>query len=108
MFSEVRANPRLNDPQRLSVLWQDRHFAMEWLLKREPEENGVPASANMIPRNKRYFTLAGEGPIRLVQNYVRKVGSMPRPANFRRQLASINAFEREPTFDLIEDERPWP
>lgn len=68
MFSEIRANPRLNDSQRLSVLWQDRHFAMEWLLKREAEENGVPASANMIPRNKCYFTLAGEGPIRLVQN----------------------------------------
>lgn len=106
MFSEVRANPRLNDSQRMSVLWQDRHFAMEWLLGHEAEQHGVPASANMIPRNKCYFMLAGQGPVRLVQNYVRRLGSMPRLARFRSQLVSINAFEREPTFDLIEEERP--
>lgn len=106
MFNEVRNNPRLNDSQRLSVLWQDRHFAMEWLLKHEAEQNGVPASDNMIPRNRYHFTLAGDGPIRVVQNYVRKPGSMPRPARFRRELASINAFEREPMLDLIEEEKP--
>ena len=106
MFHETRNNPRVNESQRLSVIWQYRHFAMEWLLKHEAEQNGVPASANMIPRNKCYFSLAGGGPIGVVQSYVRKPGSMPRPARFRSQLASINAFEREPTLDLIEEERP--
>ena len=107
LFSEVRANPRLNDSQRLSVLWQDRHFAMEWLLGDEARQNGVPASASIIPRNKCFFMLAGEGPVRLVQNSVRELGSMPRPARVRRQLASINAFEHDLSLDLIEEERPF-
>ena len=106
-FSEVRANPQLNDSQRMSVLWQDRHFAMEWLLADEAKQHGVPASANMIPRNGCYFTLAGLGPVRLVQNYVRRSGAMPRPARFRSQLASVNTFERDSVLDLIEEERPF-
>lgn len=107
LFSEVRANPRLNDSQRPNVLWQDRHYAMEWLLADEARRNGVPAESNMIPRNKCHFTMVGNGPVRLLQNYVREPGAMPRLAGFRRQLASINAFERDSVLDLIEAERPF-
>lgn len=106
-FSEVSASPQLNNSQRLSALWQDRHYRMEWLLADEAEQHGVPASTTLIPRNGCSYTLVAHGPVRLVQNYVRRVGAMPRPARFRSQLASINTFERDLRLDLIEDERPF-
>lgn len=106
-FSEISASPQLNASQRLSLLWQDRHFRMEWLLADEAAQHGVPASATLIPNNGCYYTLVAHGPVRLVQSYVRRIGTMPRPARFRSQLASINTFERNPGLDLIEGERPF-
>lgn len=43
----------------------------------------------------------------MTQSYVRSAGALPRPANFRKQLAKMNAFNNQGRFDLIEGEREF-
>jgi hypothetical protein len=95
-YSNVEADPRLNKSQRLSKLWQERHFAMEWLLIKEAEANGVPASDTLIAENRCAYALAGRGGVKMTQKYVPSCGQMPSPAKFRKQLAAVNSFDREP------------
>lgn len=102
-FNAVKADPRLNESQRLSKLWQERHFAMEWLLIDEAKENGIPASDKLIVENRCAYALIGQGSLVMTQKYVRHHGSLPSPAKFRKQLAAVNAFYRAPTLPF-EDE----
>jgi hypothetical protein len=95
VFSSVSSDPRLNTSQRLSKLWQERHFAMEWLLIDEAKQNGVPASDKMIIENNCVFSLVGHAGVKMTQKYVREHGSLPSPAKFRKQLAAVNAFYRQ-------------
>ncbi len=96
-FGTVKADPRLNPSQRLSKLWQERHFAMEWLLIDEARQNGLPASDTLIVENRCAYALAGQGSLKMTQKYVRRHGALPSPAKFRKQLAAVNAFYRQPT-----------
>ncbi len=102
-FNAVNADPRLNKSQRLSKLWQERHFAMEWLLIDEAKKNGVPASDTLIVENLCAYALAGQGGVKMTQKYVRSCGQMPSPAKFRKQLAAVNSFDRQGHF-LFGDE----
>jgi hypothetical protein len=106
-FSEARSDPQINNSQRLHWLWQRRHFRMENLLQDEATQHGVPANSELIERNRCYFTLAQQGPVRMTQSYVRAAGDLPKPANFRKQLAKLNAFQNKPRLILFEDERPF-
>jgi hypothetical protein len=102
-FSEVKVDPRLNQSQRLSKLWQERHFAMEWLLIDEAAQNGIPASDRLIVENRCAYALAGHGSLKMTQKYVRQHGALPSPAKFRQQLAAVNAFYRAPSLLLGDD-----
>ena len=93
----MKADPRLNQSQRLSKLWQERHFAMEWLLIDEATQNGIPASDRLIVENRCAYALAGHGSLKMTQKYVRHHGELPSPAKFRKQLALVNAFYRSPS-----------
>lgn len=99
-FNAVKADPRLNQSQRQSKLWQERHFAMEWLLMDEAKQNCIPASDKMIIENRCVYALAGHGSLVMTQKYVRQHGALPSPAKFRKQLAAVNAFYRAPTLFL--------
>lgn len=99
-FAAVKADPRLNQSQRLSKLWQERHFAMEWLLIDEATQNGIPASDKLIIENRCAYALAGHGSLKMTQKYVRQHGALPSPAKFRQQLAAVNAFYRAPSLFL--------
>ena len=92
-FSAVSADPRLNKSQRLSKLWQERHFAMEWLLIDEAKQDGVHASDTLIAENRCTYALAGQGGVKMTQKYVQSCGQMPSPSKFRKQLAAVNAFD---------------
>lgn len=106
-FSEAKSDPQINNSQRLHYLFQRRHFRMENLLQSEAGQNEIPATSEMIERNRCYFTLVQKGPVRMTQSYVRSAGALPRPANFRKQLAKLNAFNKQGRFDLIEGEREF-
>lgn len=106
-FSEARADPQINNSQRLHWLWQRRHFRMENLLQDEAAQHGVPANSELIERNRCYFTLAQQGPVCMTQSYVQAAGDLPRPAQFRRRLAKINAFQHDAWLDLFEADRPF-
>jgi hypothetical protein len=97
-FSSVDADPRLNKSQRLSKLWQERHYQMEWLLINEAKANGVPASDTLIVENRCAYALAGHGGVKMTQKYVPSCGQMPSPAKFRKQLAAVNSFDSQPYF----------
>jgi hypothetical protein len=97
-FSAVSADPRLNKSQRLSKLWQERHFAMEWLLIDEAKRDGVQASDTLIAENRCTYALAGHGGVKMTQKYVQSCGQMPSPAKFRKQLAAVNAFDHQGNF----------
>lgn len=102
-FGAVNADPRLNKSQRLSKLWQERHYAMEWLLVDEAKQNGVPASDTLISENHCAYALAGQGGVKITQKYVKSCGMMPSPAKFRKQLAAVNFFDNQCHF-LFGDE----
>jgi hypothetical protein len=102
-FGAVKADPRLNQSQRLSKLWQERHFAVEWLLIDEATQNGIPASDKLIVENSCAYALAGQGSLKMTQKYVRYYGALPSPAKFRKQLAAVNAFYRAPSLFLGDD-----
>lgn len=106
-FSEAQSDPQINNSQRLHYLFQRRHFRMENLLQHESGQHAVPATSELIERNSCYFTLVQKGPVRMTQSYVRSAGALPRPANFRKQLAKLNAFNNQGRFDLIEGEREF-
>lgn len=106
-FSEAQSDPQINNSQRLHYLFQRRHFRMENLLQSESVQNAVPATSELIERNNCYFTLVQKGLVRMTQSYVRSAGALPRPANFRKQLAKLNAFDKQGSFDLIEGEREF-
>jgi len=103
VFNAVDADPRLNKSQRLSKLWQERHYAMEWLLIDEAKVNVVPASATLIAENRCAYALAGQGGVKMTQKYVPSSGQMPSPAKFRKQLAAVNSFDRQGSL-LLGDE----
>lgn len=103
-YGQVKADPRLNPSQRLSKLWQERHYAMEWLLIDEAGQQGVPASDRLISENNCSFALAGQGGLRMTQKYVRNAGSLPSPAKFLKQLAAVNSFYRQGGRLLLGDE----
>jgi len=93
-YSAVMADTQLNDTQRLSKLYQERHFKMEWLLMDEARKHGIDASDRLIASNSCSYALAGSGPVQMTQKYVRDAGSMPSPAEFRKQLAASQDFHR--------------
>jgi hypothetical protein len=99
-FVTVQNDRLLNDEQRLSKLWQERHFKMEWALKDVAENNGVPASPNLIGKNQCYYTYAKRARFGTTQKYVQYAGAMPKPTQFQVQLAAVNTFYESARMDF--------
>jgi hypothetical protein len=99
-FAAVAADRFLNDEQRLSKLFQERHFKMEHLFKQVGIDNGVPVSPSLIHINRCYYTYAKRGRFSATQKYVARPDDMPKPAKFRVQLAAAARFHRASRFDL--------
>jgi len=94
-YSSVQADRQLNVTQRMSKLWQERHFKMEWLLIDEATAHAMEASDRLITKNNCAYAFAGSGAVNMTQKYVRTPGSMPSPAKFRKQLAAGSDFHRD-------------
>ncbi|MGZ9201794.1 MAG: hypothetical protein ACXW3D_08775 [Caulobacteraceae bacterium] len=95
-FAGIQADQRLNPSQKLSKLWQDRHFRMEYLLVELAKRHGMAASASLIVENNCTYALATAGKVSMTQKYVPEPGRMPSPAKFRKHLAAKAGFYREP------------
>jgi hypothetical protein len=99
-YSAVTTDPELVVDQRPQKLFQDRYFKMESVLMTAAREAGVPASSKLVGSNRCYYCYASIGGVGTTQSYVPVSGEMPTPAAFRRQLAEMTQFEREPRLDL--------
>ena len=99
-FAAVSTDKFLNDKQRLSKLFQERHFKMEHLFNQVATANGVSVSTNLIRVNRCYYTYAKRGRFSATQKYVPRPDDMPKPAKFRVQLAAASRFHRDRQLDL--------
>jgi hypothetical protein len=93
-YAAVVTDPALLAEQRVQKLYQERYFKMEHALISVGEETGVPASAKLIGINQCYYAFAAIRRIGVTQSYVPISGEMPRPAEFRKQLAEMAEFQR--------------
>jgi hypothetical protein len=93
-YTSVATDPALLPEQRMQKLYQERYFKMEHALIAIGNETGVAASAKLVGINQCHFAYAGRGRIGLTQSYVQVSGEMPKPAEFRKQLAEMAEFER--------------
>lgn len=96
VFEEVAADPECLQSQRMSLLWQKRHFRMEALVVRAAKNHGVAASEEKIVTNRCAYAYLCPGRVAMTQSYVPETGRLPRPARFRRVLAAMNEFARAP------------
>jgi hypothetical protein len=99
-FAAVSTDQFLNDEQRLSKLFQERHFKMEHLFKQVASDNGVAVSTNLIRVNRCYYTYAKRGRFSATQKYVARPDDMPKPAKFRVQLAAASRFHNARQLNL--------
>lgn len=99
-YAAVSTDKFLNDEQRLSKLFQERHFKMEHGFKQVSSDNGISVSPSLIAVNRCYYTYAKRGRFSATQKYVARPGDMPRPSRFRAQLAAAGRFNRMCRMDL--------
>jgi hypothetical protein len=99
-YSGVATDPALLPEQRMQKLWQERYFKMEHALIAVANEIGLPASAKLIGSNQCHYAFAGRNRFGLTQSYVQVSGDLPKPANFRTQLAEMAYFMRESRLPL--------
>lgn len=99
-FAAVAADKFLNDEQRLSKLYQERHFKMEFAFRAAGADAGVPVAPNLIGINRCFYTYAKNGRFSATQKYVSRPARMPKPSRFRTQLALAARFHRVNRLDL--------
>ncbi len=99
-FQEVSEDDSLLDSQKLSFLWQLRHYRMEALISQIAESHNVPVSEEKIQANRCAYAYLCPGRVAMTQHYVRETGKLPRPSEFRKLHAAMNDFSRMPQLEL--------
>jgi hypothetical protein len=100
VYREVLNDPNILDEQRLTFLYQRRHFRMEHLLLTLAKEHGLSVSANLLIANNQSYVYAAGGVVSFTQHYVAAIGEMPKPARFRERHAAMNNIAAIPMFDF--------
>ncbi len=99
-YHQILNNPNVLASQRLDMLYQDRHFYMEAMLKTLADKHGLASSETLLAENNRTYVYASIGAVGLTEVYVPAIGEVAKPARFRERYSSINGAIRNPGLDL--------
>lgn len=101
-FENARHDTTTVPEQRLSRLILNRVFRLDWELAEAAKAHSLPATSKPLPENAWNYTYVIAGGFGLTQSYVPAIGSLPKPAKFREDLAKAAGVPRLPLDDLYQ------